>query len=168
MNKTRLLYRMALAASALVLGATATLSLLGTDLAPQIGLLSLGILGGFLASHLRLRMVLAGQRAGRRAAALQPSRAELVGPPNPVSAEQATTEDPGADLETILTGFGDIQAAVAASESFLLAELVTLRQRLLALEERIKISHAAGATLERNTEPDSEGCVPLTTSQKMD
>lgn len=137
MNKSRLIYRVALATSALLLAATATMSLLNSDLAVQISLLSLGILGGLLASHLRFRMILAGQREGRHAIALQLLQGALFAPSTRDEVAATAAADSAADSNEILIALGDVQAEVAASESFLLAELTTIRQRLLKLEKSI-------------------------------
>lgn len=132
MNKTRLLFRLTLAGTVLFLAGAAALSLVDGALRLQIALLALGILCGSLSSQLRFRMVLSTQRTiqqGLRSALRQ------LADERPGLADTSDTTASAAAFETVLTGLGDTQAAVAATESFLLAELVGLRQRLLTEAE---------------------------------
>lgn len=161
MNRTRLVYKVCFIVSGILFAITAMMALLGTGLQLQISSLSLGLLVGSLASHLRLRMVLAGQRAGRRAVALGLARAEPVIPAMGNGAEGTVMEGSATDLGAILTGLGDVQAELAANESFLLSELMTLRQRLLTLHEIVSADDAAVPSA-ANGKPSMGGWAPIT------
>ncbi|RMB61236.1 O-methyltransferase [Tessaracoccus antarcticus] len=151
MNRTKLLYRLALAGSALLLLAAAVLAVVPDGVPFQVFALSLGILGALLTGHLRMRLTSTGQRATAAALRTLVSRSEqLVLLEKAVKDVSASAR--GAD-ETILLALGDTQASIAASESFLLAELSTLRQRitstatsgsaeLLAHEKAVTTRHA--------------------------
>lgn len=127
MNTTKLLFRLTLAVTILLLIAAAALPLVDGAQRAQVALIALGILSGLLSNQLRFRMVLSAQKANQRA--FTNVVQQLLSDRSMVKDREGTLESSTA-LDAILTGLGDTQAVVAASESFLLAELTMLRQRL--------------------------------------